>query len=87
MEIELVKEVWSELKRYVNTVDREEAAESLVSLLVDHDIDADDIRVAFKSDSDIKAALAHYLRDTDDNDDDDDEDYYDEDDDEDGEYE
>lgn len=75
MSVELVKEVWSELKRYVNTVDREEAAENLVSLLVDHDIDTEDIRAAFKSDSDVKAALAHYLRDDVEDDDDDDDDY------------
>lgn len=79
MSVELVKEVWSELKRYVNTVDREEAAENLVSLLVDHDIDTEDIRVAFKSDSDVKAALAHYLRDDVEDDDDDDEYGYDDD--------
>ena len=78
MPVELVKEVWSELKRYVNTVDREEAAESLVSLLVDHDIDADDIRATFKSDSDVKRALAQYVKDHDE--DDEDEDDYDEDD-------
>lgn len=80
MSVELVKEVWSELKRYVNTVDREEAAENLVSLLVDHDVDTEDIRTAFKSDPDVKAALIHYLRD--DVEDDDDDDYgYDDDDD------
>lgn len=80
MSVELVKEVWAELKRYVNTVDREEAAENLVSLLVDHDVDTEDIRVAFKSDSDVKAALVHYLRDDiedDEDDEEEDEDYYD----------
>jgi hypothetical protein len=82
MSVELVKEVWTELKRYVNTVDREEAAESLVSLLVDHDVDTEEIRVAFKSDPDVKAALIHYLRDDIEDEDDDeeyDEDYDDED--------
>lgn len=80
MSVELVKEVWMELKRYVNTVDREEAAENLVSLLVDHDIDTEDIRAAFKSDADVKAALIHYLKDDIDDDDDDDDEYYDDDD-------
>jgi hypothetical protein len=61
MSIEVVAELWSELKRYVNTVDREEAAESVVSLLIDNDYDADEIRDAFKGDSDIKRALAEYL--------------------------
>jgi hypothetical protein len=61
MSIEVAAELWGELKRYVNTVDREEAAESVVSILVDNDYDADDIRNAFKGDSDIKRALAAYV--------------------------
>jgi hypothetical protein len=61
MSIEVAAELWGELKRYVNTVDREEAAESVVSILVDNDYDADDIRDAFKGDSDIKRALASYV--------------------------
>lgn len=61
----LASEIWSELKRYINTVDRDEAAETLVSVLVDHDIDADDIRDAFKGDGEIKRALTSYLDDAD----------------------
>jgi len=61
MSIEVAAELWGELKRYVNTVDRDEAAEAVVSVLVDNDYDADEIRTAFKGDSDIKKALATYL--------------------------
>jgi hypothetical protein len=61
MSIEVAAELWGELKRYVNTVDRDEAAESVVSILIDNDHDADEIRTAFKSDSDIKRALAAYI--------------------------
>jgi hypothetical protein len=61
MTIEVAAELWSELRRYVNTVDREEAAESVVSILIDNDYDADEIRDAFKGDSDIKRALSGYL--------------------------
>jgi hypothetical protein len=61
MSIEVAAELWGELKRYVNTVDRDEAAEAVVSVLIDHDYDADDIRGAFKGDSDIKRALAAYI--------------------------
>ena len=57
----VASEIWSELKRYVNTVDRSEAAEAIVSILIDHDSDIEDIRDAFKSDSDIKRALTVYL--------------------------
>jgi len=63
MSVELSKEIWDELKRYVNTVDRDEAAETLVSVLIDNDVDADEIKDTFKSDSEVKRALAHYLKD------------------------
>jgi len=57
----VASEIWNELKRYVNTVDRAEAAETIVSVLIDHDSDVEDIRDAFKGDSDIKRALTAYL--------------------------
>jgi hypothetical protein len=63
MSVELSKEIWDELKRYVNPQDRNEAAETLVSVLIDNDCDAGDIKAVFKSDSGVKAALASYLKD------------------------
>lgn len=78
----IVSEIWEELKRFVNTVDRAEAAETVIQILMDNDSDVEDIRNAFKGDSDIKRALTAYL----DNDKDyaaEDEDEYEEDEDED----
>jgi hypothetical protein len=63
MSVELSKEIWDELKRYVNVVDRDEAAETLISVLIDNDVSADEIKSVFKSDSDIKKALASYIED------------------------
>jgi len=86
MSVELASEIWAELKRYVNKVDRDEAAEAMVSVLIDNDVSADDIKDAFKGDSDVKGALASYLKDhqDDEDDDEDDEDFeYDEDEDDD----
>lgn len=74
----VVSEIWSELKRYINAVDRDEAAEIVVSVLVDHDSDVEDIRDAFKGDSDIKKALTAYL---DNNEDEEEEEEFEEDDD------
>jgi hypothetical protein len=85
MAVELANEVWQELKRYVNTVDRADAAESLVSVLIDNDISAEEIKSAFKSDSEVKQALKQYLDDHVADDDDYEEDDYD-DDEEDDEY-
>ena len=81
MSVELSKEIWDELKRYVNTVDRAEAAETLVSVLIDNDADADEIKSVFKTDSEVKRALASYLKDHEDeiDEDDEDEEYEDED--------
>jgi uncharacterized protein (UPF0305 family) len=75
MSVELSKEIWDELKRYVNPQDREEAAETLVSVLIDNDCDAADIKSVFKSDSEVKAALASYLKDHAEEEDEDEDDY------------
>jgi hypothetical protein len=82
MTVELANEIWSELKRYVNTVDRDDAAETLVSVLIDNDVGPDEIKAVFKSDSDVKKALASYISDHDETDDEEEiEDDYNEDDD------
>jgi hypothetical protein len=57
----IASEIWGELKRFVNTVDRAEAAETVVQILMDNDSDVEDIRAAFKGDADIKRALTAYL--------------------------
>jgi hypothetical protein len=84
MSVELSREIWDELKRYVNTVDRQDAAETLINVLIDNDIDADEIKDVFKGDTEVKRALTSYLKDhadeeeydeEEDNDDEDDEDY------------
>ena len=42
-------------------MDRNEAAETVVAILIDNDCDVDDIKDTFKGDSDIKRALTTYL--------------------------
>ena len=61
MSAEVASEIWGELKRYVNIVDRMDAAESIVAILIDHDHSVEEIRDAFKGDSDIKKALTAYM--------------------------
>ena len=79
MSVELAKEIWSELRRHINTVDRDEAAETLVAVLIDNDVDADEIKSVFKSESDIKRALASYIKDHADTDEEEDEEFDDDD--------
>jgi hypothetical protein len=76
MSIELSREIWNELRRYINTVDRDEAAETFVSVLIDNDTDADEIKSVFKTEPDIKRALASYLKDHVDDEDEDDDDLH-----------
>jgi hypothetical protein len=75
MSVELSREIWDEIKRYVNTVDRQEAAETLINVLIDNDIDADEIRDTFKGDPEVKRALTSYLKDHADDDEEDNDDY------------
>jgi hypothetical protein len=81
MSANLANEVWQEIKRYVNGMDRAEAAEALVSVLIDNDISAEEIKSAFKSDSEVKQALKQYLDDHAEDDEYDDDEYDDEEDD------
>ena len=78
MSVELASEIWSEIKRYVNSVDRNEAAETLVSVLIDNDVSAEEIKSAFKGDGDIKRALSEYLKEEEELEEEEDDDYDDE---------
>jgi hypothetical protein len=73
----VINELWSELKRYMNSVDRADAADTVVSVLIDNDYSAEDIRDAFRGDADIKRSLAEYLDSDKQDDEDEDEDYLD----------
>jgi len=76
--IDMVADLWSELKRYISIPDRNEAADIMINLLIDNDYDADEIKSAFKGDNDVRHALQSYLADAieeeeeDDNEDDED---------------
>ena len=63
MAVDLVADLWTEIKRYVSPVDRSEAADTLINFLIDNDYDADQIRDSFKGDPDVKRALQSYLDD------------------------
>lgn len=77
--VDTAADLWQELKRYIPVPDRGEAADLVVSVLIDNDYDAEDIRAAFKGDNDVKRALQSYIDDAEeDHDEDDDEEYDDE---------
>lgn len=60
MSLELIADIWSELKRYVNVVDRSDAADTLIAVLIDHDYDSADIASVFSHDADVRRALGSY---------------------------
>lgn len=70
MPVALASEIWSEVKRYISSVDREEAAETVVNIMIDNDIDVEEIKSNFKGDSDIRRALAQFTEDLEDDTDD-----------------
>ena len=61
MPLGLANEIWSELRSYLSSVDRQDAAETVVNVLIENGYDASDIRDAFKGDREIKGALAEFL--------------------------
>lgn len=79
MSVDLAAAVWEELKRYIGPLDRTEAADALVNLLIDSNFDADDIRDSFKGDAEVKKALQGYLDDREEEEELDDEEYDDDD--------
>lgn len=78
MELNLINDLWSELKIFVPQTDRDDCADALVSMLIDDDFEAEDIRSAMGHDIHIKRALSSYLQ-TDDFDDEDPEDEFEDD--------
>jgi hypothetical protein len=79
MSVELASEIWSEIKRHINSVDRNDAAETMVSVLIDNDVSAEEIKSAFKGDAEIKRALSDYLKEEEEFDEEELDDYEDED--------
>ena len=76
----LASVIWEELKRYINTVDRADAAENFIGILVDNDFDPKDIKSAFGNDKDIKNALTSYFEEEEEEEEEEaDEDYYEDD--------
>lgn len=74
---EFAAELWNEMKNMLNPIDREQAADTLVSMLIDYDEDINDIKKAFKGDEFIKNALMYHDNNIDEDEDEDYDDYID----------
>lgn len=80
MSIELVAEVWDNIKHVFAPSDRKEAAEAVVSVLFENNFEVDEIRDAFRGDSDIRRAAKQYEEEHGTTDEDEEEEDYEEDD-------
>lgn len=62
MSLSVAEEIWSELKRYLGPSDKREAAETLISILIDnHGYEAQDIHEVFVNDSFVRDAVEPYM--------------------------
>lgn len=59
----LAKEIWYELVGFIDHPDRQDAADSLMSILIDSDIAPADIRETFKGDEWISDSITNHLKD------------------------
>jgi hypothetical protein len=60
MSLDLIATIWDELKHYIPSDDRSEAADAIVMAMIDNDYDYADIKQAFRGDKEIKTALASH---------------------------
>ena len=60
MNLQLIADTWSELRRYIIATDMQDAADSVVGLLLDNNIDPADIKEAFGDDPDVRKSLGGY---------------------------
>lgn len=60
MTLDLVKEIWDNLKPNIITSDIKDSAEVLVNCLIDHGYDTSEIHDAFKTDTTVIRALSFF---------------------------
>ena len=63
MSLTFIREVWDALRNHMDASDRNDAADSLINLLIDNNYESEDIKDAFRSDKEILTALKDYIED------------------------
>ena len=63
MDLTYISEIWNFLRSYISINDINEAAEQLVSYLIDNDCEASEIKEAFRGDKALTTALQIYTTD------------------------
>lgn len=60
MSVQLAAEIWNLINDLIPYQDREQYADGLVNILLDHGFDTADIKDLFSNDVDVKSALKYY---------------------------
>jgi hypothetical protein len=58
--LSLAAELWSAVKESIISSDRASVADTVIAMLIDHDVSAEEIRREFRGDGDIIEALKYY---------------------------
>ena len=61
MSLDFVAEVWDALRTHIDFTERKDAADTLVSFLIDNNYEADEIKDAFRGEKEILTALKDYV--------------------------
>lgn len=64
MSVQLASDIWNLVRETVPYDEREQLADSLVGILVDHGFDLDDVRYEFTDDKEVLDAIKYYVEDT-----------------------
>ena len=60
MSLKFVAEIWDAMSSHIDFNERNDAADTLINLLIDNNYEADDIKDAFRSDKEVLKALKGY---------------------------
>lgn len=66
MSVQLASDIWKLLRESIPYDEREQLADSLIGILVDHGFDLDDVKYEFDDDQEVLDAIKYYAEDTED---------------------
>lgn len=66
MSVQLASDIWKLVSESIPYGEREQLADSLIGILVDHGFDLDDVKYEFDDDQDVLDAIKYYAEDTED---------------------
>lgn len=61
MNLDFIAEVWDVMRSHIDMNERSDAASSLVTLLIDNNYEADEIKDSFRGEKEVLTALKDYI--------------------------